>query len=186
MEIIPWKSVFLDASGAVNRPSKWPSNADSGRHPLEEISSVWSILWSGFHICKSFKSYWMKSCYMPPTRPRSAPGETGPLWCAMPCGNISAGWNCEPVKSATARATRDIHKPTWRRGVGKRRPRGRKNSAEAKNCPRRCPALRVRAARQETACVGAYPRQCHRVLIHRNGCAGDFHDSWRAVRSGSD
>ncbi len=71
------------------------------------MSSMWSILWSRFNIWKSFKSCWIKSCYTPPTKPRSARSETGPLWCATPCGNISAGWNCEPVKNATARATRD-------------------------------------------------------------------------------
>jgi hypothetical protein len=95
------------------------------------IPSMWSILWNGFHICKSCKSCWIKSCYTPPTRPRSALSETGPLWYATRCGNISAGWNCEPVKSATARATRDVcrptRKPTRKRGVGNRRPRGRKN-----------------------------------------------------------
>ena len=98
---------------------------------------MWSILWNGFHICKSFKSYWIKSCYMPPTKPRSALGETVPPWCATPCGNISGGWNCGPEKSATARATRGIRQPTRKRGVGSRRPRGRKNS------PRRI-ARRVR------------------------------------------
>ena len=56
-----------------------------------EISSMWSILWNGFHIWKLFKSCWIKSCYMPPTTRRSAPNETGPLWCATRCGNISAG-----------------------------------------------------------------------------------------------
>ena len=34
---------------------------------------MWSILWNGFHIWKSFKSCWIKSCYTPPTTPRSAP-----------------------------------------------------------------------------------------------------------------
>jgi mRNA interferase MazF len=102
-----------------------------------EMSSMWSILWNRFHICKSFKSCWIKSCYTPPTKPRSALGETGPLWCATPCGNISVGWNCEPVKSATARATHDSRKPTRKRGVGNRRPRGRKSS------PRRGSALPV-------------------------------------------
>ena len=92
-------------------------------------SCMWSILWSGLHIWKSFKSCWIKSFYTPPTRPRSGPSETGLLWCAMPCGNISGGWNCEPVKSATARVTRDIRKPTRRSGVGKRRPLGHKNSS---------------------------------------------------------
>ncbi len=37
-----------------------------------EMSSMWSILWNRFHICKSFKSCWIKSCYTPPTKPRSA------------------------------------------------------------------------------------------------------------------
>jgi len=29
--------------------------------------------------------------YTLPTKPRSAPGETGRLWCATLCGNISVG-----------------------------------------------------------------------------------------------
>jgi hypothetical protein len=36
--------------------------------------------------------------------------KTVPLWCATLCGNISAGWNCGPVKSATGTATRDSRK----------------------------------------------------------------------------
>jgi hypothetical protein len=102
---------------------------DSWRNCIE-ISSMWSTLLSRFHISKLFKSCWIKSCCTPPTGPRSARSETGPLWCATPCGNISAGWNCGPVKSATARATRDSRTPPRKRGVGKRRPCGRKNSAK--------------------------------------------------------
>jgi len=89
---------------------------------------MWSILWNRFHICKSFKSYWIKSCYTLRTKPRSALSETVPLWCETPCENISVGWNCKPVRGATARATRDSRKPTQKRGLGNRRPRGRKNS----------------------------------------------------------
>ena len=45
------------------------------------------------------------------------------------------GWSCEPVKNATARATRGSRNPAWMRRVGNRRPRGRKNSC-ARNSPR--------------------------------------------------
>src|SRR6266403_4029790 len=148
------------------------------------MSSVWSILWSGFHICKSFKSCWIKSCYMRPTKPRSALGETVPPWCATPFGNIFAGWNCEPVKSATARATRDIRKRTPKRGVGNRRLRGRENS------PRRGSALPVRRGRQderqETTGPRAHPQQRHRVFIHSHGSSGHFHDSRRTIGSRSE
>ena len=161
-----------------------------GKQLALKISSMWSILWNGFHIWKSFKSCWIKSCYTPPTRPRSAPGETGPLWCATPCGNISAGWNCEPVKSATARATRDIRKPTRKRGVGNRRPRGRKTSRRKNSprpdSPRRSSALPVCRSRQKTTGSRAHPRQRHRVFIHSHGCAGHFHDSRRAIGSRSE
>jgi mRNA-degrading endonuclease toxin of MazEF toxin-antitoxin module len=136
---------------------------------------MWGILWNRFHICKSFKSCWTKSCYTPPTKPRSALGETVPLWCATPCGNISAGCNCEPVKSATARATRGYRKPARKRGVGNRRPRGRKNS------PRRGSALPVYRARQETTGPRAHPRQRHRVFVHSHGCACHIHDSRRTM-----
>src|SRR5277367_664645 len=46
---------------------------------LFEMSSLWSILWSRFHIWKSFKSCWIRSCYTPPTEPRRARSETVPL-----------------------------------------------------------------------------------------------------------
>jgi len=156
-----------------------------------EMSSMWSILLNRFHIWKSFKSCWTKSCYTPPTKLRSALGETGPLWCATPCGNISAGWNCEPVKSATAKATRDIRKPTRKRGVGNRRPLGRKNS-QRKNSPRpdsprrgsALPVCRARQdARQETTGPRAHAQQRHRVFIHGHGCACHFHDSRRTIGS---
>jgi len=151
----------------------------------EQMPSMWSTLWNESHICKSFKSCWIKSCYRRPTKPRSVPGETVPLWCATPCGNISAGWNCGRVKSATAGATRDRCKPTRKREVGKRRPRGRKNSARP-DSPRGHSALPVCRARQETAGSRAHPRQCHRIFIHGHGCAGHFDDSRRAVGGGSE
>jgi len=100
-----------------------------------EMSFMWSRLWNRFHICRSFRSSWTKSCYTPPTKPPNAAGETGPLWCATPCGNISAGWNCGRVRSATVRATRNSRKPARKRGVGNRRRCGRKNSPR-KNSPR--------------------------------------------------
>src|SRR5208282_2027660 len=150
-----------------------------------EMFSMWSILWNGFHICKSFKSCWIKSCYTPPTKPRSALSEIVPLWCATPCGNISAGWNCEPAKSATARATRDSPKPTRKRGVGNRRPRGRKNSRRKNSprpdTPRRGSALPVCRARQKTTRSRAHPQQRHRLFIHGHGCACHFHDSRSAI-----
>jgi len=145
-----------------------------------EVSAMWSILWNGFHICKSFKSCSIKSCYRPPTKPRNAPSKTVQRWCATPCGNISAGWNCEPVKSATARATRDGRKPTRKRGVGKRRRCGRKNNA------RRSSALPVCRAGQKTTGPRADPQQCHRVFIHSHGCACYFYHSRRAIGSGSE
>jgi len=106
--------------GAASRAE---TRASLGQPPVK------CSVWSRFHIWKSFKSCWIKSCYTPPTKPRSALGETGPHWCATLCGNIFAGSNCEPAKSATARATREIREPTRKRGVGNRRPRGRKNRA---------------------------------------------------------
>jgi len=107
---------------------EWNSCPSRSADARFKTSSMWSILWNGFHICKSFKSCWIKSFYMPPTKPRSALNETVPLWCAMPCGNISAGWNCGPMRSATARVTCDNRKPTQKRGAGKRRVCGRKSS----------------------------------------------------------
>jgi len=139
-----------------------------------------SILWNKFHIWKSFKSCSIKSCYTPPTKPRSAPGEIGPLWCATPCGNISVGWNCASVKRATARATRDSRNPTRKRRVGNRRPRGRKNS------PRRSSALPVCRARQETSGPRAHPQQRRHVFIHSHGCACHFDHSRRAIGSRSE
>jgi hypothetical protein len=125
-----------------------------------DVLIMWGILWNRLHIGKSFKSCWIKSCYTPPTKPRSALGETVPLWCATPCGNISAGCNCEPVKSATARATRGCRKPARKRGLGNRMPRGRKNS------PRRGSALPVCRARQKTTDPRAHSRRRHRVFVH--------------------
>src|ERR1700690_612893 len=140
-----------------------------------EMSSMWSTLWNGFNIWKSFKSCWIRSCYTPPTKPRSAPGETGLLWCATPCGNICSGWNCEPGKSATVTATRGRRKPTRKRGVGNRRGRGRKNS------PGRGSALPVFRARQEATGARASPRQRHRVFIDSHGCSCHFNHSRRAI-----
>jgi len=154
-------------------------------NPPLKMLSVWNILWNRFHICKSFKSCWIKSCYTPPTRPRSALSKTGPPWCATPCGNISTDWGCEPVKSATARATRDIRKPSRKRGVGKRRPRGRE-SRPRKNSPGRGSALPVCRPRQDAAGPRAHPQQRDRVFIHGDGCASYFHDSRRAIGSGSE
>jgi hypothetical protein len=165
-----------------------------------EISPMWSTLSNRLHICKSFKSCWIKGCYRPPTKPRSALSETGPLWCATPCGNISVGWNCEPVKNATARATRDRRKLTRKRRVGNRRPRGRKNSPRhiprhsprhiprhsPRHIPRRSTALPVRRARQETTGPRAHPQQCHRLFIHSHGCSCHFHNSRRTVGSRSE
>ena len=150
-----------------------------------EMSSMWSILWNGFHIWRSCKSCWIKSCYTPPTKPQSALGETVPLWCATHSGNISADWNCEQVKNATTRATRDSRKPTRKRGAGNRRPRGRKNSRR-KNSPRRGSPLRVCRARQETAGPRAHPQQRHRLFIHSHGCACHVHDSRRTIGSRSE
>src|SRR6267143_3463910 len=162
------KGVFRNY-GAATRPSV-----------CFEMSSMWSILWDRFHICESFKSSWIKSCYTPPTKPRSALGETGPLWCARPCGNISAGWNCAPVKCATARATRDSLQPTRKRGVGNRRPRGRKNS------PRRSSALPVCRARQETTGPRAHPQQRPRLFIHGLGGACHLYHTRCAIGSRSE
>ncbi len=147
-----------------------------------ETYSMWSILWNRLHICKSFKSCSTKSCYTPPTRPRSALGETGLLWCATPCANISAGWNCEPLKSATARATCDSRQPTRKRGVGNRRPRGRKNSPRP-DSPRRGSALPICRARQKTAGPRAHAQQRHCLSIHGHGRARYFHHSRSAIRS---
>jgi len=156
------------------------------------MSPMWSILWNRFHICKLFKLFWIKSCYTPPTKPRSARSETVPRWCAMPCANISAGWNCEPVKNATARATRDSRKPTQKRGVGNRRPRGRKTSrrknsprsdSPRSDSPRRGSALPVRGSRQKTAGPRPHPQQRHRVFIDGHGRACHFHDSRRPIGS---
>jgi hypothetical protein len=143
---------------------------------------MWSILWSRFHIWKSFKLCWTKSCYTPPTKPRSAPDETALHWCATPCGNTFAGWNSGPVKSVTARATRGIRKPTRRHGVGNRRLRGRKNN-QRKNRARRSSALSVCPARQKAAGPGAHAQQRDRVSIHRHGGACHVDDSRRAFGS---
>ena len=147
---------------------------------------MWSILWTRFHIWKSFKSCWIKSSYRPPTKLRSARGETGLLWCAMPCGNISAGWSCEPVKNATARATCDSRQPTRKRGLGNRRLRGRKNSPR-RNRPRYStrgsPTLPVCSSRQDATGPRAHPQQRRRLFIHGHGCAGYFHHSRCAIGS---
>jgi hypothetical protein len=157
----------------------------AGPAPFEKCLSMWSILWSRFHICKSFKSCWIKSCYMRPTKPPSALRETVPLWCATRCGSISAGWNCERVRSVTAKATRGSRKPTRKPGVGNRRPRGRKNSPRS-DCPRRSSALPVCRARQNTTGPRAHPEQRHRLSVHSHGCAYHFYDSRRAIGSGSE
>jgi hypothetical protein len=129
-----------------------------------------------FHIWKSFKSCWIGSCYRPPTRPRSALSKTVLLWCATLCGNISSGWSCEPVKSATGRATRDNRRPMRKRGLGiggcvaGRIARGQIARGGIRLYERR-----------ETAGPRAHPQQRHRVLIHGHGCAGHFHDSRGAI-----
>ena len=148
-----------------------------------KLKLMWSILWNIFHICKSFKSCWIRSCYMPPTKPRSARSETVRLWCAMPCGNISGGWKCELVRNATARAICDSRWPMRKREVGKQRPRGRENRPSG---PRGHSAVSVCPARQEAARSSTHPQQRHRVSIHSYGCAGYFHDSRRAVGSCSE
>ena len=50
--------------------------------------------WGGFAALESPNDVMVlfdKVAAPPPTKPQSALGETGPLWCATPCGNISAG-----------------------------------------------------------------------------------------------
>ena len=89
-----WRNRDSRWSAAIPRLEKretWATRSSGMEQLAWEMFSMWSILWNRFHICRSFKSCSTKSCYTLPTKPRSALGETGPLWCAMLCGNISTG-----------------------------------------------------------------------------------------------
>jgi len=57
MQDLPRRSWLRACSGSVDT---------SERTACFENASIGSMLWNRFHICKSFQSCWIRSCYTPP------------------------------------------------------------------------------------------------------------------------